>query len=70
MKNQSRVALTDDYFATHAKDIERVFRLAVTEAVRMHKRLGNPVAVWKDGKVLIVPPEEIIIPTDVTEPNE
>jgi hypothetical protein len=36
----------------------------------MHKRLGNPIATWKDGKVVIVPPEEIVIPTDVTEPNE
>lgn len=62
--------LTNDYFATHAKDIERVFRLAVIDALRMHKRLGNPIATWKDGRVVIVPPEEIVIPTDVTEPNE
>jgi ABC-type proline/glycine betaine transport system ATPase subunit len=27
----------------------------------MHKRLGNPIAIWKDGKVVIVPPEEIVI---------
>lgn len=30
----------------------------------MHKRIGNPIAVWRDGKVVIVPPEEIEIPPD------
>jgi hypothetical protein len=30
----------------------------------MHKCLGNPIAVWRDGKVVIVPPEEIEIPPD------
>ena len=70
MKDQSKAILTHDYFATHAKEIERVFRLAVNDALLMHKRLGNPIATWKDGKVVIVPPEEIVVPTDVTEPNE
>jgi hypothetical protein len=70
MKNQSKAILTDDYFATHAKEIERVFRLAVNDALRMHKRLGNPIATWKDGKVVIVPPEEIVIPSDASETNE
>jgi hypothetical protein len=70
MKDQTKPILTHDYSATHAKEIESVFRLAVNDALRMHKRLGNPIATWKDGKVVIVPPEEIVIPTDVTEPNE
>ena len=32
---------------------------AVEEAIRSHKRAGNPIAVWKDGRVVLVPPEEI-----------
>ncbi len=24
-----------------------------------HKRLGHPIYIWKDGKVVCVPPEEI-----------
>lgn len=36
--------------------IDRALRRAVREAVRRHKLLGNPVAVWKDGKVVWVPP--------------
>jgi len=70
MKKLSKAILTDDYFATHAKEIERVFRLAVNDALLMHKRLGNPIATWSDGKVVIVPPEEIVVPPDVSESNE
>jgi len=37
----------------------REMRRAVQEALIRHKRLGNPVAVWRDGKVVWIPPEEI-----------
>ena len=29
------------------------------EAVRIHKLLGNPVATWRDGKVVWIQPEDI-----------
>jgi hypothetical protein len=64
------VLLTKDYFCTHAEEIGRVLQRAVNHALLMHKRLGNPIAAWKDGKVVIVPPEEIVVPPDVSEPNE
>lgn len=32
---------------------------AVEEAVRDHKRAGNPIAEWRDGSVVLVPPEQI-----------
>jgi hypothetical protein len=32
---------------------------AVEEAVRDHKRARNPIAEWRDGRVVLVPPEEI-----------
>ena len=64
MSNQEKVILTNDYFAEHAIDIGKVLQRAVNEALLMHKRLGNPIAIWKDGKVVIIPPEEIVIPPD------
>ena len=52
-----------------AKDITRIFREgtlidkavreAAHEALRRHKRAGNPVAQWRDGKVVWVQPEDI-----------
>jgi hypothetical protein len=50
--------------AAESKRIVAAAKKATVEAVRMHKRLGNPIAVWRDGKVVILPPEEIPDPAD------
>ena len=36
-------------------------RQAVREALLRHKQAGNPVAVWQDGKVVWVQPEDIVV---------
>ena len=51
------------------KDIDQIFEdgtaidQAVSDAVRdallFHKRMGNPIATWRDGKVVWIPPEQI-----------
>ncbi len=43
------------------KEIEAILREAGRQALLMHKKLGNPIASWEDGKVVIIPPEEIPI---------
>ena len=70
MNDQDRAVLTNDYFAERAKDIEKVLQRAVNHALLMHKRLGNPIAVWKDDKVVIIPPEEIVISPEYLNPEE
>ncbi len=48
--------------AERVNDIPRILRAlrqAVREALLDHKRAGNPVAVWQDGRVVWIPPEEI-----------
>jgi hypothetical protein len=32
---------------------------SVTDALRRHKERGESIVVWRDGKVVLVPPEEI-----------
>lgn len=39
--------------------IEAGVKEAIARALLRHKRLGESIAVWKDGKVVILPPEEI-----------
>ncbi len=34
---------------------------AVRATVREHKLLGHPIVIWRDGKVVVVPPEEIVL---------
>ena len=45
-----------------ADAIELAAQQAVAEALAMHKRLGNPIAVWENGAVRWIPPEEIDVP--------
>lgn len=44
--------------------MERALAKAVRQALLQHKRAGNPVATWRDGKVAWIPPEEIEIPDE------
>ncbi len=45
----------------HGKELANILREAGRQARIMHKKLGNPIASWQDGKVVIIPPEEILI---------
>jgi hypothetical protein len=59
------------------KDITAIFRegtlidAAIRKAARIawlaHKREGFPIAVWKDGKTVWIPPEEIEVPEEAPE---
>jgi hypothetical protein len=42
--------------------IDRAIKAGVAKAIAEHKRAGHSIAVWKDGKVVIVPPEKIRVP--------
>jgi hypothetical protein len=44
--------------------IHEALRLARRDALRLHKRMGNPIAVWQDGQVVWIPPEEIDVDLD------
>jgi len=67
MNKQEQVLLTNDYVSKHATEIGEVLQRAVNHALLMHKRLGNSVASWQDGRVVIIPAEEIVIPPDGPE---
>lgn len=45
----------------HGKEVEEILRRAVQHALLMHKRAGNPIASWQDGKVVIIQPEDIAV---------
>ena len=47
--------------AAWAKSVEESARLAAREAVLLHKKMGVPIVLMRDGKMVIVPPEEIVV---------
>jgi hypothetical protein len=41
--------------------IDEALRQAARDARRFHKAIGNPMATWRDGKVVWVQPEDIVV---------
>jgi hypothetical protein len=48
-----------DLFVAEEKAVDEAMQNAVEHALMIHKRAGNSIASWKDGKVVIIPAEEI-----------
>ena len=40
---------------------EKAFKEAVAEAINEHRRNGVPIAVWRNGKVVLVPPSQMMV---------
>lgn len=49
--------------------IDDALKEAARDARRLHKALGNPMATWRDGQVVWVQPEDIVVdaPSDADE---
>ena len=47
---------SDEFLVRDAKEVEKIFRKAVAEALRVHRALNNPVAVLQKGQVVLVKP--------------
>lgn len=48
-----------ELFIVEGEKIERILQHAVRQALLEHKRAGNTVAASKDGRVVLIPAEEI-----------
>jgi len=46
---------------------EEALKKAVAKAIADHKRTGDPIVIWRDGKVVKVPAEQIEIREPVVE---
>jgi hypothetical protein len=65
MKNEAWLA--EGLFTVHGKEVEQLFRQAVAAALWRHKQLGQSVAALRDGKVVIMAPEEIVIDQQLSD---
>ncbi|MGD9561092.1 MAG: hypothetical protein AB7F88_02605 [Pyrinomonadaceae bacterium] len=59
MEPDEKLDPKNDLFVRYAKDIKPAYDRAVREALLMHKRAGNPVPVERDGKLVILQPDDI-----------
>ncbi len=51
----------EDLFEKHKDEITPAYQRAVREAILKHKRNGHPIATVRDGKVVVLQPDEIEI---------
>jgi hypothetical protein len=60
METNEKLAKHDsDLFDRYSDEINKAYERAVREALLRHRQAGNPIAVWQDGKVVILQPDEI-----------
>ena len=52
------------------KTIEHILRRAVRHALLEHKRAGNTIAAWADGRVVLIPAEEIQIDDEENQQSQ
>lgn len=52
---------TIDELFHEGKAIDEALKQAVQAALLQHKKAGNPVAAWRDGKVVLIKPEDIVV---------
>lgn len=44
--------------------IDAAMRKVARDTARRHRQLGQPLIIWRDGRVCEIPPEEIVIDED------
>ena len=59
--------LPDDWLISHSDEVTKIFHRAVQDALWRHKQLGQSIAVSRNGKVVIIPPEEIQVDEEVLQ---
>lgn len=53
-----------------AKRFLRVYREAVAQALERHRRLEQSIAVWQEGKVVILEADQIPLPQSESQLDE
>jgi hypothetical protein len=41
--------------------VEKAMQEAVNDAIVMHQRLGLPMVEWQDGKIVLVPADQLAV---------
>lgn len=49
--------------------VDEAMREAARHALLTHKRAGHPIASWRDGKVVVIPAEEIEVEEAPADPE-
>ena len=59
MANDQKLRNKPLTLTSEGEKIDKVFETAVKKALKRHKNAGNSIAIWRDGKVVILSADEI-----------
>lgn len=59
--------IPDNLLMEHGEEIRNILHRAVQDALWKHKQLGQSIAVSRNGKVVIIPPEEIQVGEEILQ---
>ena len=59
MANNKEVNDCPPTILSKGEKIDKVFESSVKKALKRHKNAGNSIAVWRDGKVVLIAPDQI-----------
>lgn len=59
MESNKKIDPANDLFVRFSDEINHAYERAVREALLKHKKAGNAVPVERDGKIVILQPDEI-----------
>jgi len=59
MESNKEINPSNDLFVRYNDEIKLAYDRAVHEALLKHKRAGNPVPIERDGKMVVLQPDEI-----------
>jgi len=51
--------MTEEELKDFYNKVEYEAKRAITQAIERHRKLGESIAVWRDGKVVVLSAEEI-----------
>ncbi len=51
------------------RKVDAGIKAAIAEAIEEHRRMGRSISIWRDGKVVNIPPDEIRPLRDETKAN-
>jgi len=51
--------MTEEELSAFYSKIHTGAKAAVSQAIERHRKLGEPIAIWQDGKVVVLSAEEI-----------
>ncbi len=58
-----------DAICREGTEIDEAVERAGRQARLKHKQMGVPIVIWRDGQIVEIPPEEIVVdPPEASQP--